>query len=113
MNGINVGIAHLHLAGKQVSMFHINPHASKSEVVREKDAAENMFFVSSSTSEATPEEESRRFGLFSENYKVVMEENTKGHAYELEMNKFADLTHEELNSEVFFWYVYKYIYTYI
>lgn len=65
-------------------------------MAREKDAVENMFFVSSLTSEATPEEESQRFELFSENYKVVMEENAKGHAYELEMNKFADLTHEEL-----------------
>lgn len=101
--GLNVGIAHLHLAGKQVSMFHINPHTSKSEVVKGKRCSgKPWFFVSSSTSEATPEEESRRFELFSENYKVVMEENTKGHAYELEMNKFADLTHEELNSEVFF-----------
>ena len=65
-------------------------------MAREKDAVENMFFVSSLTSEATPEEESQRFELFSENYKVVMEENAKGHAYDLEMNKFADLTHEEL-----------------
>ena len=44
---------------------------------------------------ASPEEEAHRFGLFSETYKHVMEENAKGHTYELGINKFADLTHEE------------------
>jgi len=44
MNGINVGLAHLHLAGKQVSMFHINPHASKSEVVKGKRCSRKHVF---------------------------------------------------------------------
>ena len=41
------------------------------------------------------EEELERYNAFSENYKLVLEENAKGHAYELEMNKFADFSDAE------------------
>lgn len=46
----------------------------------------------------SPEEELRRFGVFQNTYQKVMEENAKGHPYELEVNKFADLTDEEFST---------------
>ena len=47
---------------------------------------------------ASPEEELRRFGLFQNTYQQVMEENAMGHPYQLEVNKFADLTDEEFST---------------
>jgi hypothetical protein len=46
----------------------------------------------------SPEEELRRFGVFQNTYQQVMGENAKGHPYELEVNKFADLTDEEFST---------------
>jgi len=36
-----------------------------------------------------------RFEAFRENYRFIQEENAKGHSYELGVNHFADMTHDE------------------
>ena len=48
---------------------------------------------------ASPQEDSLRFGIFKENYKLIEETNSKNLGFTLGINPTADLTYEEFATE--------------
>jgi len=56
------------------------------------DAEFDMFKLKYSKSYSTPQEEERRFQIFSDNLKFVSEWDAEAKGFEVEINKFADLS---------------------
>jgi cathepsin L len=59
------------------------------------DAEFDMFKLKYSKSYSTPQEEERRFQIFSDNLKFVSEWDAEAKGFEVEINKFADLSIQE------------------